>query len=223
MSLASLLEEHRDRFRPLFDPELTRSSCVAMDLSASGREFDGLQGEQLDAAILRKLADAGAMAGVGGYLENRSLYRDTDLFQGDAERSIHIGVDVFMASGSAVYAPLDGEVHSFANRQVQGDYGPVIILRHELEGTEFHSLYGHLSEDSLQGLHEGKPVAAGDPLARLGARAVNGNWPPHLHFQLIRDMQDYRGDYPGVVRPSQLEFFRRNCPDPMALLVAPDR
>ncbi len=223
MSLASLIDKHLDRFRPLFDPGLTPRNCVTMDLSATSREFDGLDGEVLDAAILQKLADAGAIAGVGGYLENRSLYRDTELFQGDAERSLHIGVDVFMPAGSAVFAPFDGEVHSFANRQVQGDYGPVIILRHELDGVEFHSLYGHLSEDSLDGLRDGKTVAAGERLARLGARAVNGNWSPHLHFQLIRDMQDYRGDYPGVVRPAELDFFRQNCPDPTPLLVAPER
>jgi hypothetical protein len=49
---------------------------------------------------------------------------------------------------------------------------------------------------------------------------VNGNWPPHLHFQLIRDMQGKRGDYPGVVRADELAFYRDNCPDPMALLVS---
>jgi len=110
-------------------------------------------------------------------------------------------------------------VHSFANRKVRGDYGPVIILRHELDGVEFHSLYGHLAEASLAGLRVGKAVRAGELLARIGPRSVNGNWAPHLHFQLIRDMQGHSGDYPGVVRADELDFFRLNCPDPMALLV----
>jgi murein DD-endopeptidase MepM/ murein hydrolase activator NlpD len=218
MNLAELLLLQQDAFFPLFDPVLTESNCVDMDLSSSSREFDGLDERALDGAILQKLATAGAIAGVGGYLENRSLYQDTDLFQGDAERCIHIGVDVFMPAGSPVLSPLDGEVHSFANRQVSGDYGPVIILRHELAGFEFYSLYGHLSEASLQDLSEGKAIGAGERIARLGARPVNGNWPPHLHFQLIRDMQGYHGDYPGVVRPDELEFFRQNCPDPTRLI-----
>jgi murein DD-endopeptidase MepM/ murein hydrolase activator NlpD len=221
MNLETLLTQNLEAFTPLFTPPLTASSCVAMDLSSSSREFTGLGEAELDRAILQKLANAQALAGVGGYLENRSLYRDTDLFQGDAERCIHIGVDVFMAAGTRLHAPLDGVVHSFANRQVQGDYGPVIILRHELDGFEFHTLYGHLAEASLDGLQAGKPVAAGAAFAQIGARPLNGNWPPHLHFQLIADMQGKRGDYPGVVRAAALEYYRRNCPDPTCLLVTP--
>ena len=175
--------------------------------------------DELDQAILQKLAAAGAIAGVGGYLENRSVYRDTELFQGDEERCIHVGVDVFMPARTTLYAPFDGEVQSFANRQLSGDYGPVIILRHRLDDFEFHSLYGHLSEDSLDGLSAGKIFAAGEKLADIGPRPFNGNWPPHLHFQLIRDMQNNRGDYPGVVRPADLDFYQQNCPDPSALLV----
>jgi murein DD-endopeptidase MepM/ murein hydrolase activator NlpD len=221
MNLEILLKQNLDAFKPLFTPPLTASNCVAMDLSSSSREFTGLGEAELDRAILQKLAHADALAGVGGYLENRSLYRDTDLFQGDAERCIHIGVDVFTAAGIALHAPLDAEVHSFANRQVAGDYGPVIILRHELDGVEFHSLYGHLAETSLDGLHDGKVIRAGEAFAQIGSRPGNGNWPPHLHFQLIADMQGNRGDYPGVVRASELDYYRSNCPDPTCLLVMP--
>jgi len=221
MNLETLLSQNLPAFTPLFAPPLTADNCMNMDLSSSSREFEGLGEAELDRAILDSLARAGAIAGAGGYLEYRSMYRDTDLFRDDAERCIHIGVDVFMPAGTTLHAPLDGEVHSFANRQVWGDYGPVIILRHELGGMEFHSLYGHLSEASLQGLGEGKPIRAGRAFAQIGARAVNGNWPPHLHFQLVRDMQGQRGDYPGVVRPAELDFYRENCPDPTRLLVAP--
>lgn len=219
MNLGTLISNKRSAFAPMFDPVLTASNTLQMDLSTANNEFDGLSEVELDAAILQKLAAAGAIAGVGGYLENRGMYKNTELFQGDAERSIHIGVDVFMPAGTAIYAPLDGEVQSFANRQVSGDYGPVIILRHRLDDVEFHTLYGHLSESSLAGLHDGKSVSAGDQIGEFGPRPVNGNWSPHLHFQLIEDMQGYRGDYPGVVRPAELEFFKRNCPDPVALIV----
>ena len=219
MNFSEVINRNRSAFAPLFNPVLTTNNTVYMDLSSSNREFDGMGEDELDQAILQKLAAAGAIAGVGGYLENRSVYRDTELFQGDEERCIHIGVDVFMSAGTALYAPLDSEVQSFANRRVSGDYGPVIILRHRLDDFEFHSLYGHLSEDSLHGLSAGKTFAAGDKFAEIGPRTVNGNWPPHLHFQLIRDMQNYRGDYPGVVRPPDLEFFQQNCPDPSTLLV----
>jgi murein DD-endopeptidase MepM/ murein hydrolase activator NlpD len=219
MNFETFLKRQRSEFSPLFDPELTRENSIVMDLSSSNREFEVLDEAALDAAILQKLDDSGVIAGVGGYLENRSLYQHTDLFQGDSERCIHIGVDVFMPAQTPLYAPLEAVVHSYANRQVSGDYGPVIILRHELDGFRFHSLYGHLSESSLHGLSEGKVISAGESFARIGARPGNGNWPPHLHFQLIRDMQENRGDYPGVVRPQELGFYRQNCPDPMPLLL----
>jgi murein DD-endopeptidase MepM/ murein hydrolase activator NlpD len=219
MNFEAFIKQQQSVFAPIFEPALTGSNSVQMDLSSSNREFAGLDEGALDEAILQKLASAGAIAGVGGYLENRSLYQHTDLFQGDSERCIHIGVDVFMPAETPLYAPLDGVVQSFADRQVSGDYGPVIILRHELDGFEFHSLYGHLSVSSLQGLSEDKRISAGEQFARIGARPGNGNWSPHLHFQLVRDMQGYRGDYPGVVRPAELEFFTQNCPNPMPLLV----
>ncbi len=220
MNLASLISRHRAQFVPLFEPPLTAANTIHMELSAASEFGKGLDNAALDAAVFARIDAAGALAGVGGYLENRSVYRDTEHFRGDAERCIHIGVDVFMPVGTPIRALLAGRVHSFANRATQGDYGPVIILRHVLDGVEFHTLYGHLTEESLDGLEEGLPFDAGARIAAIGPRPINGDWTPHLHFQLIRDMQGIRGDYPGVVRPADLDFYRENCPDPMPLLVA---
>ena len=65
-------------------------------------------------------------------------------------------------------------------------------------------------------------IPAGSAFAQIGARPLNGNWPPHLHFQLVADMQGNRGDYPGVVRADELDYYRRNCPDPTSLLLTTD-
>ena len=219
MNFQTFIQQNKESFAPMFNPALTRDNTIDMDFSSSSDIYEGLGEFEMDAAILRKLRDAGALAGVGGYLEDRSVYEDTELFDGDAERCIHIGVDVFMPDGVSVYAPLDGEVHSFANRKMIGDYGPVIILRHRLNDYLFHTLYGHLSEASLDGLANGKVIARGDKIAEIGPRQFNGNWSPHLHFQLIEDMQEYQGDYPGVVREAELDYFKENCPDPFPLLV----
>ncbi len=220
MTLAALIARHRSAFASIFDPPLAADNTIYMELSATSEFGRGLDPAALDAAVFARIDAAGAIAGVGGYLENRSVYKDTEHFRGDAERCIHIGVDVFMPAGTPLHAPLAGTVHSFANRTTPGDYGPVIILRHELDGIEFHTLYGHLTVESLDRLEEGMGVAAGAPVAAIGPRPINGDWTPHLHFQLIRDMQGIRGDYPGVVRPADLEFYRDNCPDPMPLLIA---
>ena len=219
MKLAELIDGNLDRFVPMFEPRLTAANTIPIDLSTSNREFDGLDKAGWDRAIENKIADAGAIAAVGGYLEKRSVYAGTPNFRGDEDRNVHIGIDVFMPAGTPVHAPLVGEVYCFANRQVEGDYGPVIILRHELEGIAFHSLYGHLSESSLEGLSRGMVFDAGAPIARIGGRPRNGDWSPHLHFQLIHDLQGLDDDYPGVARAADLEFYRVNCPDPGALIV----
>ena len=98
MNFEAFIKQQQSAFVPIFETALTGSNSVQMDLSSSNREFAGLDEGALDEAILHKLASAGAIAGVGGYLENRSLYQHTDLFQGDSERCIHIGVDVFMSA-----------------------------------------------------------------------------------------------------------------------------
>ncbi|WP_339838493.1 hypothetical protein [uncultured Maribacter sp.] len=60
----------------------------------------------------------------------------------------------------------------------------------------FYTLYGHLSIDSLDGLFINKQFNAGEILGRLGTPNINVNYAPHLHFQIIRDLQGNMGDYP---------------------------
>lgn len=133
-------------------------------------------------------------------------------------RRLHLGVDIWGPAGTKVMAPLDGIVHSFAFNNNDSDYGATIILTHRLEGVSFHTLYGHLSLNSLKNLHEGQPVSKGDVIGEFGMRFENGNWPPHLHFQIIADMQGWRGDYPGVCRFSERMQWLAGCPDPNIIL-----
>lgn len=157
--------------------------------------------------------------GIGGYDENRVIYRQRDHFTNQENpRSIHLGIDIWAEADEAIYTPLKGTIHSFAFNNNFGDYGPTIILKHELENTEFYTLYGHLSLKSLDGLYEGKPVKAGENIATIGNFPENGDWPPHLHFQIISDIGEYKGDFPGVSSVENREYFLRICPDPNLIL-----
>ena len=98
------------------------------------------------------------------------------------------------------------------------DYGATIILRHELQGFVFHTLYGHLSRKDLLDLKEDQDIPAGQAFCEIGTEKDNGGWVPHLHFQVIVNMQGKKGDYPGVASPSELDFYKQNCPDPGLLL-----
>ncbi|MEB8329657.1 peptidoglycan DD-metalloendopeptidase family protein [Flavobacteriaceae bacterium KMM 6897] len=155
----------------------------------------------------------------GGYLEQRNLYAGNGHFaEREDKRNIHLGVDFWAPVRTKVRAPLAGRVHSFQNNSTTGDYGPTIILEHMLEGIKFHTLYGHLSLESLNDLYIGKEFDRNSILASLGSPDINVNYAPHLHFQIIGDMGEYQGDYPGVISTIDMEYYANNCPNPNLLL-----
>ncbi|MDX5345953.1 MAG: peptidoglycan DD-metalloendopeptidase family protein, partial [Hymenobacteraceae bacterium] len=142
-------------------------------------------------------------------------YERSTLFEGsDQYRSIHLGVDIWADAGTEVLAPLDGKVHSFRDNNNFGDYGPTLILEHQLENKIFYTLYGHLSRSSLIGLVEDNVFRKGERIGWIGNYPENGNWPPHLHFQIITDMEGRKGDFPGVVAKQEREKYQQLCPDP---------
>ncbi|HVM87802.1 MAG TPA: peptidoglycan DD-metalloendopeptidase family protein [Puia sp.] len=157
--------------------------------------------------------------GIGGYAENRTLYARSKHFDSAEEpRRLHLGIDIWGDAGTKVMCPYDGIVHSFAFNNNDSDYGATIILTHNIEGTSFHTLYGHLSLNSIKNLYEGKRISSGEVFTEFGMRFENGNWPPHLHFQVINNMQGWKGDYPGVCKFSQKAEWLKNSPDPDAIL-----
>jgi murein DD-endopeptidase MepM/ murein hydrolase activator NlpD len=173
------------------------------------------------AYINQQLQQAGVTYGIGGYNEHRTIYSRSHVFDtpsGEEPRRLHLGTDIWGEAGTPVYAPLEGTVHSFAFNDAFGDYGATLIVQHDIEGFIFHTLYGHLSLSSIQDKKEGEAVEKGEWIAAFGAPQENGQWPPHLHFQIIIDMQGFKGDYPGVCKFSERETYLANCPDPELLL-----
>jgi murein DD-endopeptidase MepM/ murein hydrolase activator NlpD len=155
----------------------------------------------------------------GNDAEDHQTNKDDVKWEEAAEpRRLHLGIDIWGKPYTKVFAPLDGVVHSFAFNHNNGDYGATIILVHQLEGFNFHTLYGHLSLASITNLSEGQLIQKGEVFAEFGIPQENGNWPPHLHFQLIKDIGGMKGDYPGVCRLSESHSYLQNCPDPDLML-----
>lgn len=221
-SLPEILQNNSDRFSPVVPFPLDRKHAFRLDLSTANRElyeFDILSTSELDAYIRRKIRESQSVTAVGGYGEDRLIYRKSPHFgSGDDARTIHLGIDVWCQAKTPLFAPLDGKVHSFQVNDNLGDYGPTIILEHELEGIIFYALYGHLTMSSLEGLATGKVFKKGTTVAQVGQEDENGHWPPHLHYQLIMDMQDKMGDFPGVASARDKEYFLKLCPDPAVIL-----
>ncbi len=201
--------------------DLHREVCLVLDLSDSShdlKDIDISNTRKLSSYIEEKLAASGMQVAVGGYEEDRGIYRRSTLFGDQEPRSLHLGIDIWIPSGTAVLAAHDGIIHSFQDNEAFGDYGPTIILEHVTQGVTWHTLYGHLSRASLAGITEGMPVSKSEKIAEVGAEEENGQWPSHLHFQVIADLEGKRGDYPGVCRVQDKEKYLENCPDPQLLL-----
>ncbi len=229
--IASYLASKRGSFAPVMGPGVDLSTAIVFDLSVGSPDRALLGGsidvEDLAGDIFKQMESAGAEAGIGRYNEARQVYTAdqfiVDFDEMPERRTIHLGMDVFLPAGSPVFAPLEGTVHSFQNNTQPLDYGPCIILEHATEdtGQVFFTLYGHLSVESLTGLHEGKPIGQGERFAALGDSSVNGGWPPHLHFQIVTDMLGNKGDFPGVGGAGQRNVWLSLSPDPNAILGVP--
>lgn len=220
-----MIISQRIQFHPVvpFSPGKVR--LLTMDLTAANTALtDELLNDTASFSkyITSTLRDAGARYGIGGYAEHRTVYRFSRVFDAagmeDEPRRLHLGTDIWGKPQTAVMAPLDGIVHSFAFNNQPGDYGATILLTHQLPGISFYTLYGHLSLNSLKNMQEGTRIEAGEVFAEFGIPAENGGWPPHLHFQVILDMGDRKGDYPGVCKYSEKESWLANSPDPDLIL-----
>ena len=197
-------------------PFTQSDKIIAMDFSANNKDLtdDILADEdQFVHYMYTKLQSEGVKYAIGGYDEHRHLYRSNPLLQEEEESRLHLGIDIWGRPHTKVMAPLNGVVHSLGNNNDFGGYGATVILSHQLDGITFHTLYGHLSLNSLGDLEPGKTLMKEDIFAEFGMPNENGHWPSHLHFQIILDMQGMQGDYPGTCKPSEREKYLANCPD----------
>lgn len=209
---------------PVLDASIPLKHYIPLNLSVTNQdlqELDVSSSSTLENYVNAHLAAHEGAVAYGGYIETRNIYRRSDYFNQDdmeTERNIHLGMDLWLGAGAPIITPLDGVVHSFAYNKNFGDYGPTILLKHLIDDLVFYTLYGHLSLSSIVNLREGQLFRQGEQLAILGDASVNGDYPPHLHFQIIKELGDWVGDYPGVCSTKDLEFYLANCPDPNLLL-----
>lgn len=227
-ALYDLLKSHFHTFHKIVDIGPS-DKLIHFDFSDTNNELQQLDltdTENFSTYITSKLNNAKAKFGIGGYNENRSFYKRSNLFSIEKsgvsttknQRTLHLGIDVWGEEGTKIYAPLEGRVHSFAFNNYFGDYGSTIILSHQLDGVSFYTLYGHLSLRDITAVKKGSYINRGEQFAHFGNTEENGNWPPHLHFQIINDIGNYEGDYPGVCSFSERKKYLDNSPDPDIIL-----
>ena len=218
MQIENILRKHKNSIHPVFKPELNNENTLIMDFSNSNTELRNIDVDNtalINEYIFNIIKSSNCLYGYGGYLEDRDVYKRSPLFaDGDQHRTIHLGVDVWTPADTPFYFPLDGKIHSFNNNETYGDYGPTIITEHVLDDTKFYLLFGHLSMVSIKNLKPGQPIKGGEQGGKVGKPEENGNWPPHLHFQVISNLMDKKGDFPGTASPGNFDEFKAICHDP---------
>lgn len=231
VQVESWLRENGQRAASVIPHNLRDGAVEVLDLSVGNTVVpaDPSQWTEpvLTQSLRAKLQAAKASVAVGRYNEARGIYT-SPLFGDSAKptaerRTIHLGIDLFVESGTAVSAPFEATVHAIANNAAMLDYGPVVILRHAPEeGIEFFTLYGHLSSDSVRSLKPGRSIPSGEPFARIGGAHENGGWTPHLHFQIILDLLDCGTNFQGVALASERSVWTSLSPDPNLVLGIPE-
>ena len=160
----------------------------------------------------------------GGYMEPRALY-GTEAYDrlgnnGKESRTVHLGIDLWVPPGTPVHALFDGEVVVAVDDAGDKEYGGLIILKHGGD-LPFYTLHGHQTVESALKLKAGDQIKKGERVGVIGNYPENGNWAPHLHFQLMLSLLNYVNDFPGVAYPSEMELWRSICPDPNLLFRQP--
>ncbi|WP_296380184.1 aminotransferase class III-fold pyridoxal phosphate-dependent enzyme [Winogradskyella sp.] len=157
----------------------------------------------------------------GGYSEPRPIYTSTAYDKignkGRESRSIHLGIDVWLPAHTAVHAMFDGKVITAVNDAGDKEYGGLVILKHKTNDFTFYTLYGHNTVESVTKHKIGDIINKGEKIAELGDPKENGNWAPHLHFQIMLSTLNYKIDFPGVAYFNQVDVWKSICPDPNLL------
>ena len=232
--MENVLIKNRTTFHPVVKFNPLKEKLYPFNFTSSNLDLtadDIVDTQKFSNYVDKTLEKNNAKFGIGGYNENRVLYKRSDLFESANSkllitqknlaahtRSIHLGIDIWGPVGTEVFVPLGGMVHSFAFNNHFGDYGATIILQHQIDTIVFHTLYGHVSLIDIAQLHQGQYISRGERIAHFGKPEENGWWPPHLHFQIIGDMNLKEGDFPGVCAPAESEKYLLNCPNPDAIL-----
>lgn len=242
--LVKWLKQNARSFAQVLPFDLRHEPLLVLDLGIDSPLLEGNPDENEEPKLTKRInalmEEAGVEVSVGQYDEARYIYT-SPAFQvegglTDETRTIHLGIDLFAEAGTPVRAPLVGKVAALADNAARQDYGPVVVLEHEVRlqnekggrkmvkgAIKFYTLYGHLTRESLKRLKLGQKIKKGQKFAEIGCANVNGNWTPHLHFQVMVDDLDLGTDFPGVALPNQRSVWLSLCPDPNQILNIPKR
>ena len=180
-----VIQQRGVRIEPLFG-DLLKGRPYLLDLSktvAGPGKYSTTDFETFQSEVFAELAASGASWAVGKYLEDRSglLANYPEMIQ--QGRVFHAGLDIVVPPDVGLFAPLAGVVHEVVVDGGMGNYGGVVVLRHELEAVIFYSLYGHLN--TRFEVRPGQVLRAGERFGSIGKGKDSGGWFTHTHLQIL--------------------------------------
>ncbi|NQZ77972.1 MAG: peptidoglycan DD-metalloendopeptidase family protein [Ekhidna sp.] len=146
-------------------------------------EYDAEDFSQFNQLVFDELNNSSCQWGIGKYLEERkSLLRGYPNIIEEG-RFYHLGLDIIVPYNTPMFAPLEGEVYLTGKEKQIGNYGGFIMLKHNVSGVVFYSLYGHVQTPHLFSV--GEQIKAGQEFARIGKESDSGGWFCHTHLQIL--------------------------------------
>ena len=172
------------------------------------------------------LEESDSKIGIGLYIEKRNVYKGSNYisqFSKFSRRDTHLGIDIFAKVGTIIRSPYQGRVFILKDNAFEYDYGPTLILEHKINDSDrFYTIYGHLSKKCLKNLKIGQKIKRGEIIAEIGNYPINGNWPPHLHFQIALHLMGEKDNFPGVSEDILLNLWTKISPNPNLILGMPN-
>jgi len=179
-------------------------------------EYNLTDFKQFNAMVFDELEASAHQWGIGRYLEERkSLLRAYPNII-EEQRYYHLGLDIVVPYDTPMYAPLDAEIHKTGKETIVGNYGGYIILKHNVDGVVFYSLYGHLKTPHL--VETGDKIKVGQKFAHIGQESDSGGRFCHVHLQILTQaaIDDGYTDW-GYVSPALLPKVETYFPSPYFL------
>ncbi|MDE3261622.1 MAG: aminotransferase class III-fold pyridoxal phosphate-dependent enzyme [Acidobacteriota bacterium] len=196
-------------------PVTLPAAPIALDLSPESPAIDpGAAAETLRAAVAAATGAAGI--GIGRYLEPRvpeTAAREAPQRPRAEPATLQLGIEVFAPAGTAVRAPLAGEVDWISDRPGDSGHGVSAGIRHAFDGEVFWTSYRHLDPGCLDTLVPGRGLQAGEVLGTVAEPDRSSAPPPHLQFQVL--LGDSRGHPPRRTSAADLPVLSALSADPL--------
>lgn len=179
-------------------------------------EYNLFDFKEFNDVIFDELEDTSHQWGIGRYLEERKTLLRAYPNIIEEKRYYHLGLDIIVPYGTAMYSPLDAEVYETGKETTIGNYGGYMILKHDINGVVFYSLYGHLKTPHLRNV--GDKIKAGQKFSHIGKESDSGGWFCHVHLQILTQAAIDEGysDW-GYISPELLPKVESYFPSPYFL------